>query len=84
MEEISGLSARSLQLAFQKHFGMRPKQWVQHERLHEAYRIIKIGHEEMSMTELSYSLGFASPSLFAQAYRKKFGELPSMTKKNRE
>ncbi len=81
MEEISGLSARSLQNAFQKEFGMRPKEWMQNERLHAARKALLASGTDISITDLSYSLGFSSPSLFSQAYRELFGELPSSTRR---
>ena len=79
MEKISGLSARSLQYAFQKAYGMTPKEWVKIQRLHAAHAILVRSGDYVKLTALAYDFCFPSPSAFSQAYQKQFGELPSET-----
>ncbi len=79
MENISGLSARVLQYSFQKAFGMRPKQWLQKQRLHAARFMLLKCEAPIKVTSLAYEFCFPSPSVFARAYQAEFGELPSET-----
>lgn len=83
MEKISGLSARGLQYAFLKKFDCSPLEWQKREQLDIAYERLCRGHEEVSITELSFELGFSSPSRFAAYYRSRFGVSPQETKKQR-
>jgi AraC-like DNA-binding protein len=80
LEEMSGLSARALQYAFKKRFGLSPKQWIQNERLHQAHDRIRSKDNHAQITSISYDLGFSSPSVFAQKYAELFKELPSETR----
>ena len=79
MEQISGLSARSLQYAFQKSYGMRPKGWVRKQRLHAARAVLLKPDHAVKLTALAYEFCFPSPSVFSHAYQMEFGELPSET-----
>jgi AraC-like DNA-binding protein len=79
MEQISGLSARSLQYAFQKTHGMRPKEWLRKQRLHAARTMLLKPDQAIRITTLAYEFCFASPSAFSQAYQMEFGESPSET-----
>jgi len=79
MEKLSGLSARSLQYAFQRAYGMTPKEWVKTQRLHAAHAILTRSRDYVKLTALAYDFCFPSPSAFSQAYQKQFGELPSET-----
>ena len=80
LEELSGLSARSIQYAFQKYFGMRPKQWLNLRRLEKARAVLKID-PKTNITQLSYSLGFSHPSQFSLLYKREFGVSPSNRQK---
>ncbi|MCC3243995.1 AraC family transcriptional regulator [Methylocystis sp. WRRC1] len=79
MEQISGLSRRSLQYAFRKRFGCSPMAWQQQERLHLARERLIRGAEALTVTQLAYELGFSSPSAFTAYYRRMFGETPTAT-----
>ena len=79
MEQISGLSARSLQYAFQKTYGMRPKEWLRQQRLHAARAMLQKPDQAIRITTLAYDFCFSSPSVFAHAYKMEFGETPSET-----
>lgn len=79
MEQISGLSRRSLQYAFQKRFGLSPMAWQQQERLHVARERLLKGAEDFSITQLSYEMGFSTPSNFTAYYGRIFGETPTAT-----
>ena len=79
MEQFTGLSARSLQYAFQARFGCSPMQWQRNERLIAARDQLLREGSNASITSISYAFGFASPSAFASKYKEKFGESPTET-----
>ena len=79
MERISGLSARLLQYAFRRSFGLTPIEWLRRERLHAARRLILDRRRDASITAIALEFGF-SPSQFALYYRALFHERPSETR----
>jgi AraC-like DNA-binding protein len=81
LEEVAGLSARSLQLQFLKQFGCSPMAWLRDQRLEVAHQRLLHDHY-VSVTQISMDVGFVSPSRFAAAYKTKFGVLPSESRKN--
>jgi AraC-like DNA-binding protein len=86
MEKMTGLSERSLQYAFLGKYGCTPMQWLKSERLAWARRLLQgaqPGTTVTTITTISHLCGFADPSAFALAYRRKYGELPSVTLGNK-
>jgi len=79
MEKISGLSRRSLQYAFRKRFGLSPMEWQKQERLHIARERLLRGADDLTVTQLSFELGFSTPSSFTEHYRRLFAETPTST-----
>lgn len=79
MEQISGLSARSLHYAFQKKFGCSPMDWQQREKLQAARRTLMKSGGEIDLQQLSRDLGFSTPLSFAHCYFRMFGETPAET-----
>lgn len=79
LESVSGLSARSLQYAFQKRFGCTPLQWLSNERLDLARRKLLNPDRAMTVTRVALDTGFSNPGHFARKYYERFGELPSLT-----
>lgn len=79
MEELAGLTGRALNYAFQQRFGCSPQEWQRGFLLDEARRRLSAGDALSSIKNVSYVLGFSSPSSFAAHYKRKFGELPSQT-----
>lgn len=55
--------------------GMSTNIFVRSIRLHEARSLLHSSH--LSISEVSYSVGFKSPVYFSQAYKETFGESPS-------
>ena len=79
LEVFSGLSARSLQVAFKKNLGCTPMQWLTKQKLHIIRaRLVNAAPSE-SITSLA---GAYFPNLgdFARYYKRQFGELPSQTR----
>lgn len=75
LARYSGMSERSLNRAFMAEFGVAPKQALLRFRLEKARELLKLGR--MSVTDVSYEVGYSSLSRFIQAYRSTFGRLPS-------
>lgn len=79
LERVAEVSARTLQYAFMARFGRSPMAWIKQRRMAMARsRLLRIQPGE-NVTKIALECGFHSPSLFAQSYKKTFGELPSET-----
>lgn len=81
MCQVSGISERSLQYAFQETFGMTPYQFMKHRRLHAARQaLIKSSQSGVNrVSKVATDFGFYELGRFATDYRQLFGELPSKT-----
>lgn len=79
LERISGLSARSLQLAFQKHFQCTPMQWLRQARLDWVRRLLMSAGPGDTVTKIALNCGFSQMGPFSSAYRAQFAESPSET-----
>lgn len=79
LESVSGLSARTLQYAFQKRFGCTPLRWLSNARLDLARRNLLNPDRETTVTRVALDAGFSNPGHFARKYYERFGELPSQT-----
>ena len=79
LEDVSGLTARSLRYAFQKRFGCSPLQWVAQQRLEKAHHLLTLAGPTDTVTRVAYACGITRLGMFAQAYAQRFGERPSET-----
>jgi AraC-like DNA-binding protein len=78
--EAARLSVRGVQYAFQRHLGVTPLSYLRDRRL-DACRVELIASDPAvtSVAAVARRWGFAHLSRFAQAYRERFGEYPSVT-----
>jgi len=76
---LTGMSARSIQLAFQKHRGYSPSHFLRQCRLARAREMLRGAAPGASVLSVSLACGFASQSFFCRLYRERFGETPSET-----
>ena len=86
MDDLSakvGWCNRSIAYAFTKRFGLPPKQWLLHQRVQYARKILLSSNEKVCLQELSARLGFPSPSKFGMYYRRLYGETPRETVRRR-
>jgi len=60
MQETTGLSNRSLQLAFNRRFGCTPRQWQRNEHLGKARQLLISSNNNQSIKQISHQLGFTS------------------------
>jgi AraC-like DNA-binding protein len=78
--EASGTSARSLFRTFRQSRGCTPGQFATRIRLENAKQMLTDGDERMSVTAISLACGFSDSGQFSKAYRRTFGETPSITR----
>lgn len=60
--------------------GMSTAIYIRHIRLQKAKQLL-ITHQEMTISEVAYQVGFKTPVYFSQAYKEVFGESPSFSRK---
>ena len=75
----SGVSGRTIQIAFRRHLDTTPTAYLRKVRLDLAHAELLAASpdSELTVTEVAYRWGFSSPSRFAERYRAEFGRLPS-------
>ena len=78
----SGMSQRSLELAFHESLGITPRQYLYRHRLNSVYSELQVSDAGSAMiTEVAGRWGFTELGRFAGNYKHLFGELPSVTLK---
>ena len=81
----SGMSQRSLQLAFQESLGITPRQYLHRHRFNSVYSELLVSDAGSTMvTKVAARWGFTELGRFAGYYKHLFGESPSMTLKRRK
>ena len=79
MEQFSRLSVRTLNIVFNKKFGMGARQWIKKQRLCAARQALLDSQENTSIAFVAYDFCFPSSSEFSRHYQQEFGELPEQT-----
>ncbi|WP_051261254.1 AraC family transcriptional regulator [Desulfovibrio inopinatus] len=79
LADLTGMSARSIQLAFKKHRGYSPSQFLRQCRLTRARDMLRNATPGTTVLSVSLACGFGSQSFFCRLYRERFGEKPSET-----
>lgn len=74
----SGCSQRKLERSFATALGVTPQAYYQHLRLSAAREMLRQGGR--AVAEAAIRTGFSSPTSFARAYRRRFGESPGTVK----
>ncbi len=77
---ISGLSVSQLERNFKKIFNMTPLQFIQKTRLEHALQLLE---QEMTITDISASCGYADHSAFSRQFKQLTGLSPSQFKERR-
>jgi AraC-like DNA-binding protein len=77
LEQRSGYSRRSLQLAFQQRFGCGPLQWVRRQRLEQARQALLQPSATDSISAIAARHGFRNLSMFSRDFTAHFGLRPS-------
>lgn len=77
-------SVRSLHRAFQQFLGVSPLEYAKEQRLLKIHQILKSQQgAATSIAEIANEFGFDHLGHFSAVYRRRFGELPSQTRKMR-
>jgi AraC-like DNA-binding protein len=76
---VAGVSTRSLFLSFQRNRGYSPMDFVKRVRLTHARAMLDRPNETASVTDVAFACGFGNLGHFANYYRERFGEVPSVT-----
>ena len=75
---VARVSERSLYLLFERQVGVSPRDYVRQCRLERVHELLQ-SPAARSVTEIALDHGFLHLGRFSEAYRKRFGELPSHT-----
>lgn len=79
-----GVSLRTLQEAFARHYGVGPMTWLRNLRLDRVRaELERAPPGAVKVGDVAGRWGFYHLSHFTAAYRRRFGELPSQTLRNR-
>jgi AraC-like DNA-binding protein len=80
----ASVTIRAVQLAFRRHLGMTPLEYLRRVRLDHAHRdLIAADPASQTVTTIACRWGFPSPGRFASQYRQAYGIAPSHTLRNR-
>ena len=83
METWSGYSARAIQLAFQKRFGVRPMEWVRDRRLDLVRAKLLAAPAGATVREIAAACGMPRMATLVPEYLARFGERPAETLRRR-
>ena len=75
---VAQVSKRNLYQGFQQHLGMPPMHYLKNVRLDQVHQQIKTG-KGASVTQVAVRCGFTHLGRFANEYKRRFGESPSVT-----
>lgn len=80
LHQLTGLSSRTLQRAFNDQTGMSPLHYLKCRRLNHVRRTLHDSSPGSTLVkQVAYDFGFSHHGQFSRDYQKLFGELPSHT-----
>ena len=79
LEELSGLSARALQVAFLRKFACTPMEWVKEQRMTLANQLLSNATSTTKISAIATLCGYSNFGDFSRYYTKRYHELPSQT-----
>lgn len=78
--DASGVSLRTLQAGFSKHYNMGPSAYIKQLKMRKAREeLLVANHLETTVADVAAKWGFYNPCNFTLNYKKQFGENPSAT-----
>lgn len=77
--QASGVSVRALSAGFRRFRNTTPNAFLREQRLQGARRDLLASKGQRTVSDVASAWGYVNFSLFARAYKKRFGELPSKT-----
>lgn len=75
---VAQVSERSLYTLFERQVGLSPRDYMRQRKLERVHAELQLATAR-SVTEVALNHGFLHLGRFSEAYRKRFGELPSQT-----
>jgi AraC-like DNA-binding protein len=81
LSDVSGASVRALQAAFQRHHGCTPTEFLRDRRLERARARLLRGDPQVAIVQIARDCGFTHLGRFSLAYRRRFGETPTATRR---
>ncbi|WP_433087806.1 AraC family transcriptional regulator [Dactylosporangium sp. CA-052675] len=77
----AGVGSRGLQVAFRRHLGITPMEYLRRVRLERVHRELRAAGpgDGVTVRETARRWGFANPGRFAAEYRAVYGQPPSRT-----
>ena len=77
---VARVSERTLYSLFVRHAGLSPKGYVRQRKLERIHAVLQDPASSVrNVTEIALDYGFLHLGRFAESYRQRFGELPSVT-----
>lgn len=77
---VARVSERSLYSLFERHAGLSPKGYIRQRKLDRIHGALQDPASTVrNVTEIALDYGFLHLGRFAESYRQRFGELPSVT-----
>jgi AraC-like DNA-binding protein len=83
LEAWGDASARTIQIAFQRRFGIGPMGWIRDRRLDLVRAKLLAAPEGATVREIAVACGLPRMATLVPEYVKRFGELPSVTLRRR-
>ncbi len=81
LRQVTGVSERTLEYAFQERFGLTPAKFVKSRRLiNVRQRLERAGQDSLTIADIAAAEGFWHGGHFSADYKAAFGELPHETK----
>ena len=79
LEELSGLSVRTLQTAFLRKFACTPTEWIKEQRLTLSNQLLSNATSTTKIGAVATLCGYSNFGDFSRYYGKRYKELPSQT-----
>jgi transcriptional regulator GlxA family with amidase domain len=80
MAEQAGVSVRTLFAGFKNYLGTTPMAYLRELRFEQAHLEL-MQNEHLTVTDVAFKWGFTHLGRFSQEYKKRFGTLPSSTRR---
>lgn len=81
LAEVAGVGIRALQCGFRRHFGMSISEMLLELRLAQLNSRLIAAPAQAQIIDIAFDLGFTHLGRMAGAYKAKFGETPSATRR---
>lgn len=75
LSDLSGIPGKQLYRLIRKYMGLAPLDYIRRVRLQKA--AVLLGQHRFTVAEISYMVGFKTPSYFAKCFQNQYGVKPS-------